>query len=67
MVKYKIKDRCKYSLVIGFDDIGFIEIYNNGTMYTNIEFNGSIKLMKKILRIKNKERIKNKIKYLFRR
>ena len=41
------------------NEIGFIEIYRNGKMYTNM-FNGgiNIKHIRKMLKIANKERIK---------
>lgn len=61
-MKYEIKERCKNLVVINYT-LGngykfFIEIYRNGTMYTDLIPNGNIKLLRKILRIANKERLK---------
>ena len=76
-MKYKV-DKCNgFPVVIDFfyenlteiGGIGFIEIYRNGKFYSNIDFNNgrSIKQIRKILKIANKERIKRIIKDNFRK
>ena len=59
---YEVRERCKYLTVIDFYCKNgyrfFIEIYRNGTMYSDLECNGDIRLMRKALRIANWERIK---------
>lgn len=57
-MKYKVTEKYFNPIVIEFEKLGFIEMYKNGIMYTNIQFNGNIKTIRKILRIANKERIK---------
>ena len=61
-MKYEIRERNEYFTLIDYfvsnKKIGFVEIYKNGLIYTSIYFNGEIKLLKKILKIANKERIK---------
>lgn len=61
-MKYTIRERCKNLVVIDFETGGdykfFIEIYRSGVMYSDIICNGDIKLIRKALRIANRERIK---------
>ena len=64
-MKYKLEEKYGYPLVIRYEGIGFIEIYKTGVMYTDIQFNGNIKLLKKILKIASKELRKQKIRTCF--
>lgn len=63
-IQYTVTEKL-FPLVIDFENLGFIEIYKNGTMYTNIKFNGNIKTIKKIIKISNKERFKGIIRNIF--
>ena len=64
--KYKTDECLGFPVELDFyyrytdEKIGFIEIYRNGTIYTNIFYNNgiNIKNLKKILKIVNRERIK---------
>ena len=68
-MKYKLEEKYGFPLVIRFYypltkmEIGFVEIYKTGTLYTNIFEGGiSLKTTKKILKIVSKELRKQKIR-----
>ena len=68
-MKYVLEEKYGFPLVIRFYysinnlEIGFIEIYKTGKLYTNIFEGGiSLKASRKILKIANKELRKQKIR-----
>ena len=72
--KYEVENNNYFPIVINFyfrylnDDLGFIEIYKNGILYSDM-FDGGIHCgtVRKMLKIADKERKKLILKQKFRR